>query len=78
MRVAIVVTLLSSASALAAALPVESRISAATVYLDRAVVTRHAHTPLSAGETDVVFERLPAGLLDASLQVSARGPPLSR
>lgn len=73
MRVAIVVTLLSSASALAAALPVESRISAATVYLDRAVVTRHAHTPLSAGETDVVFERLPAGLLDASLQVSARG-----
>jgi len=57
----------------AAAVPVESRISAATVYLDRAVVTRNAQTDLPAGESEVVFSRLPAGLLDASLQVNARG-----
>ncbi|MBP7140893.1 MAG: mucoidy inhibitor MuiA family protein [Opitutaceae bacterium] len=73
LKAAFAATLLSSPLAIAAALPVESRISAATVYLDRAVVTRNAHTLLPAGESEVVFERLPAGLLDASLQVSARG-----
>lgn len=59
--------------AFAAALPVESRISAATVYLDRAIVTRTAQMQLPVGESELVFEKLPAGLLDASLQVGARG-----
>jgi uncharacterized protein (TIGR02231 family) len=61
---------------LAAALradPVDSRISAATVYLDRAVVTRTAGVELTAGEHALVFERLPASLLDQSLQASGRG-----
>jgi uncharacterized protein (TIGR02231 family) len=53
--------------------PVESRISAATVYADRAIVTRIAEVELAAGEHALVFERLPANLLDQSLQVSGRG-----
>jgi|CZKI01.1.fsa_nt_gi uncharacterized protein (TIGR02231 family) len=55
------------------AAPVESRISAATVYADRAVVTRIADVELTAGEHALAFERLPASLLDQSLQVSGRG-----
>jgi uncharacterized protein (TIGR02231 family) len=53
--------------------PVNSRISAATVYLDRAVVTRTAGVDLAAGEHTLTFERLPASLLDQSLQASGRG-----
>jgi len=59
--------------ALALAAPVESHISAATVYSDRAVVTRIAELDVSPGENALVFERLPAGLVDQSLQVSAHG-----
>ena len=55
------------------ATPVESRITAATVYADRAVVTRVATTDLAAGEHTLTFERLPASLLDQSLQASGRG-----
>jgi uncharacterized protein (TIGR02231 family) len=58
---------------LALAVPVESRISAATVYSDRAVVTRVAELDVSPGENALVFERLPAGLVDQSLQVSGKG-----
>jgi uncharacterized protein (TIGR02231 family) len=53
--------------------PVDSHISAATVYLDRAVVTRTAGADLTAGEHTLVFERLPAALLDQSLQASGHG-----
>ncbi len=53
--------------------PVASQITAATVYTDRAIVTRTAQTELTAGETELVFEKLPAGLVDQSLQVSGRG-----
>jgi len=59
--------------ALALAAPVESHISAATVYSDRAVVTRIGELDVSPGENALVFERLPAGLVDQSLQVSAHG-----
>src|SRR5580700_996142 len=52
--------------ALALAAPVESHISAATVYSDRAVVTRIAELDVSPGENALVFERLPAGLVDQS------------
>lgn len=58
----------------AAPVPADSRITAVTVYLDRAVVTRTATVDLTAaGALEAAFERLPATLLDASLQVSGRG-----
>lgn len=62
-----------SSSILLRATPAESRITAATVYADRAVVTRLATVELPAGEHAIAFERLPAGLLDQSLQASGRG-----
>lgn len=64
--------LASLASALTAA-PVESTISAVTVYTDRAVVTRTATVELAGGPTELVFANLPEGLLDQSVQVSGRG-----
>ena len=57
----------------AAPAPVTSTISAATVYADRAVVTRTAALDLAAGEHELVFDNLPTALMDDSLQVSARG-----
>jgi uncharacterized protein (TIGR02231 family) len=58
----------------AAPLAAPSNISAVTVYLDRAVVTRSARIDLAAtGVTEVTLEKLPANLLDQSLQVSGRG-----
>jgi len=53
--------------------PVDSRITAATVYGDRAMVTRTATLDLSVGEHALVFERLPASLIDQSIQASGRG-----
>lgn len=64
--------LLLSGAALAAA-PVDSRITAATVYLDRAVVTRTATAELVPGVQELTFAGLPAGLVDQSLQVAGRG-----
>jgi len=52
---------------------VTSVISAVTVYADRAVVTRSAMVDLAAGTQEIVFESLPATLVDQSLQVSGRG-----
>ncbi len=53
--------------------PVDSQISAVTVYADRAVVTRLGEVKLTAGINELIFENLPAGLLDQSLQVSGSG-----
>jgi uncharacterized protein (TIGR02231 family) len=50
-----------------------SRISAVTVYRDRAIVTRTASAQLAAGEQVLSFENLPAALVDQSLQASGRG-----
>ncbi|MEY4489063.1 MAG: hypothetical protein RIQ79_1571, partial [Verrucomicrobiota bacterium] len=61
------------ATTTAAPLTAESRLMAATVYPDRAVVTRVAKVTLPAGGVEVVFAGLPAGLMDESVQVSARG-----
>ena len=62
------------ASALAAPLPAPSSIHAVTVYADRAIVTRAAPLELPAtGTVEVTFDKLPANLLDQSLQVSGRG-----
>ena len=68
---------LLSSFVLLRASPVDSRISAATVYLDRAVITRTATVELAAGEHAIVFERLPTALLDQSLQASGRGTAAS-
>lgn len=58
----------------AAPIPAESRLAAATVYPDRAVVTRTAAgLAVPAGTAEFVFAGLPASLLDDSVQVSARG-----
>ena len=58
----------------AAPQPADSQIAAVTVYADRAVVTRTAVLDLAAvGTVEVTFEKLPATLLDASLQVAGRG-----
>jgi uncharacterized protein (TIGR02231 family) len=62
-----------SLSAVRAA-PVDSTLSAVTVYADRAVVTRTAKLDLgAAGPFEAVFERLPQGLMDDSLRVGGSG-----
>jgi uncharacterized protein (TIGR02231 family) len=57
----------------AADVPVDSKITAVTVYQDRAIVTRTATVPLSAGTSDLVFANLPQSLNEQSLQVSGSG-----
>lgn len=53
---------------------VDSRITAVTVYTDRAVVTRSATADFAAaGVHELVFEKLPAMLNEQSLQVSGKG-----
>ncbi|MBI5766815.1 MAG: mucoidy inhibitor MuiA family protein [Verrucomicrobia bacterium] len=60
--------------AFAAPLSAKSAITAVTVYTDRAIVTRTAALDLAAaGAAEVTFEKLPANLVDQSLQVSGRG-----
>jgi hypothetical protein len=61
------------ANALRAATPVDSTIVSATVYFDRAVITRTAGIDVTAGEQQFVFGHLPATLLTDSIQVSGRG-----
>ena len=67
-----VLCLLSSVLSLRAA-PVDSTISAVTVYTDRAVVTRTASVELPGGTTELVFANLPEALNERSLQVSGKG-----
>lgn len=50
-----------------------SKITAATVYTDRAIVTRAASVELPAGESVIALEKLPVDLIDASVQVRGRG-----
>lgn len=65
---------LVATSTFAAPTPAESRITAVTIYADRAVVTRTATVQIGgAGTFEAAFERLPAELIDPSLQVSGRG-----
>ncbi|CAM2984882.1 mucoidy inhibitor MuiA family protein [Rariglobus hedericola] len=64
-----------AAQAFAAPIPADSTITAATVYADRAVVTRLARIDLPAGQSEVTFAGLPVNLLDNSLQVTGRGVP---
>lgn len=72
-RLFILAACLAPALALAAETKADSRISAVTVYPDRAVVTRTATVSLPAGATELRFDQLPASLNDRSLEVAARG-----
>ena len=65
--------LLAAFAAVLTAAPLDSTISAVTVYADRAVVTRTAAVDLAPGQAELVFANLPESLLDQSLQVSGRG-----
>ncbi len=65
--------LLSLFAAALTAAPVDSTISAVTVYTDRAVVTRTATVELGGGQSELIFANLPESLLDQSVQVSGRG-----
>jgi uncharacterized protein (TIGR02231 family) len=58
---------------LGASIPVESNVASATVYQDRAVLTRHASVNLVAGEQQLVFGPLPEAIVDDSLHVSGSG-----
>lgn len=71
---ALVAALSCSSGVFAAPIAAESQIRAVTVYADRAVITRSAPVQVPGpGIVEVLFERLPAGLLDESLQVAGSG-----
>ena len=57
----------------AAPVPVDSAITAVTVYTDRAVVTRTGSVELPGGITELTFANLPQALNEHSLQVSGKG-----
>lgn len=52
-------------------------ISTATVYRDRAIVTRTAAVQLPSGEHEVIFDDLPLNLLPDSIQVTGLGAGVS-
>jgi uncharacterized protein (TIGR02231 family) len=73
MKLRLSLVCLSLAPALLRAGAVDSHITAATVYSDRAVVSREAHIDAAAGQQVLVFENLPESLREESLQVTAHG-----
>ena len=58
----------------AASVSIESRIIAATVYPDRAVATRVGKVTLTAGTTEVLFDRLPSTLVGRPWWLSTSNP----
>jgi uncharacterized protein (TIGR02231 family) len=73
-RLPLLVFAFTTTIAVAAPIPATSTITAATVYPDRAVITRTASAvQLPAGTNELTFADLPASLLDDSVQVSAKG-----
>ncbi len=73
LRLPLLISVFVCTSASAATTPAASTITAATVYSDRAVVTRVARVELTAGQNEITFPGLPARILDNSIQVSGRG-----
>ncbi|MFN7341629.1 MAG: mucoidy inhibitor MuiA family protein [Opitutia bacterium] len=66
--------LLALASTLEAAeITADGRITAVTVYADRAEVTRQARLRLEPGSHTVVFDRLPANVDTGSLRATGKG-----
>lgn len=68
-----ILLMLLGCPAMLRAVSVDSHISAATVYADRAVITRTAELDLPQGESVVEFDHLPASLVERSLQFSGHG-----
>lgn len=66
----LIASLLGSPLLFAAPQVVDSRISAVTVYTDRAIVTRTARLELPAGQHEIAIEHLPFRIDDNSLQAS--------
>lgn len=51
----------------------EATLTEATVYLNRAHLVSEASIPIEAGKTELIVEKLPSGILPASIQVSGKG-----
>lgn len=66
----LIASLLGSPLLFAAPQVVDSRISAVTVYTDRAIVTRTARLELPAGQHEIALENLPYRIDDSSLRAS--------
>jgi len=74
LRLSLLFAAVVTTSAFAAPIPAESAIASATVYPDRAVLTRTASAlAIPAGTSELTFASLPAALQDESIQVSTRG-----
>ena len=63
---------LLSGSAMAATLEATSHVTAATVFSDRALITREAKIHVPAGANTVSLTDMPAGLNEASLRVTGK------
>ncbi len=72
LRASLLVFLVVAAGARADEIEVDSRIVAATVYPNRATVTREAVVDLPAGSSVIVFHGLPAHLLTDSLRIEGQ------
>ena len=72
LRASLVFFLFVAAGAQAGEIEVESRIVAATVYPNRATVTREAIVDLPAGSSVMMFRGLPAHLLTDSLRIEGQ------
>ena len=53
--------------------PVESKVVEATVFKDRAMVTRSADVNLKKGENQIIFSGLTTDINDQSVRISAKG-----
>jgi polyhydroxyalkanoate synthesis regulator phasin len=65
--------LILSAVSFAQLKPIESKVIEATVFKDRAMVTRSADINLQKGENTIVFSDLTTDIKDESVRVSAKG-----
>lgn len=54
-------------------MPIETQITAVTVYTDRALVTRQGHINLTGTERELTVSNLPTTLDPASIRVSGKG-----
>lgn len=65
--------LILSSISLAQVKPVESKVIEATVFKDRAMVTRSADVNLQKGENTILFSDLTTDIKDESVRISANG-----
>ena len=57
---------------------IESQITSVTVYSDRAQITRSATTYLTKGEHKILFDELPQGIIQNSIQANGKGNAVLR